>query len=198
VLINAACHFIARDLTSDVLLPSPGSEWLSRPLLSLLWQQEKCRPSSPAGLAPREASLGSGKYVITAVPPMRTFLLVACETEKTEGKERNFLPVLTQETCKYFQKTFCIKAVSGQELQEEWRATATYKQCGSLQLQQLCFLARHHISSVKHRIIESLRLEKTSKIIKSNRQPNTTMPAKPFLRSDCSCPALPSRDRIFA
>jgi len=28
-------------------------------------------------------------------------------------------------------------------------------------------------------IIESLRLEKMSKIIKSNRQPNTTMPAKP-------------------
>jgi len=29
------------------------------------------------------------------------------------------------------------------------------------------------------RILESLRLEKTSKIIKSNHQPNTTMPAKP-------------------
>jgi len=28
-----------------------------------------------------------------------------------------------------------------------------------------------------YRIIESLRLEKTSKIIKSNRDPNTTMPA---------------------
>jgi len=28
-------------------------------------------------------------------------------------------------------------------------------------------------------IIESLSLEKTSKIIKSNRQPHTTMPAKP-------------------
>ena len=34
------------------------------------------------------------------------------------------------------------------------------------------------------RIIESLRLEKTSKIIKFNRQPNTTMPAKP-------CPEVP-------
>jgi len=35
----------------------------------------------------------------------------------------------------------------------------------------------------KHRIIESLRLEKTSKIIKSKttkHQPNTTMPAKPY------------------
>ena len=30
-----------------------------------------------------------------------------------------------------------------------------------------------------HRIIESLRLEKTSKIIKSSCQPNTTMPTKP-------------------
>jgi len=29
-----------------------------------------------------------------------------------------------------------------------------------------------------HRIIESLRLEKTSKIIKSKHQPNTTMPTK--------------------
>jgi len=36
----------------------------------------------------------------------------------------------------------------------------------------------------RHRIIESLRLEKTSKIIKSNCQPNTTMPAKP-------CPEVP-------
>jgi len=35
-----------------------------------------------------------------------------------------------------------------------------------------------------HSIIESLRLEKTSKIIKSNHQPNTTMPAKP-------CPEVP-------
>jgi len=35
-----------------------------------------------------------------------------------------------------------------------------------------------------HRIVESLRLEKTSKIIKSNHQPNTTMPAKP-------CPEVP-------
>jgi len=30
-----------------------------------------------------------------------------------------------------------------------------------------------------HRIIESLRLEKTSKIIKSNHQSKTTMPDKP-------------------
>jgi len=29
-------------------------------------------------------------------------------------------------------------------------------------------------------IVESLRLEKTSKIIKSNHQPNTPMPAKPY------------------
>jgi len=35
-----------------------------------------------------------------------------------------------------------------------------------------------------HRIIESPRLEKTSKISKSNHQPNTPMPAKP-------CPELP-------
>jgi len=33
-------------------------------------------------------------------------------------------------------------------------------------------------------VIASLRLEKTSKIIKSNHQPNTTMPAKP-------CPEVP-------
>ena len=32
---------------------------------------------------------------------------------------------------------------------------------------------------VNHRILEPLRSEKTSKIMKSNRQPNTTMPAKP-------------------
>jgi len=32
--------------------------------------------------------------------------------------------------------------------------------------------------------MESLRLEETSKIIESNRQPNTTMPAKP-------CPEVP-------
>jgi len=31
-----------------------------------------------------------------------------------------------------------------------------------------------------HRIIESLRLEKTSKIIKSNHPPNTTVPTKPY------------------
>ena len=36
-----------------------------------------------------------------------------------------------------------------------------------------------HFESVFHRNIESLRLDKTSKIIKSNRPPNTTMPAKP-------------------
>jgi len=30
-----------------------------------------------------------------------------------------------------------------------------------------------------HKIIESFRLEKTSNIIKSNRQPKTTMPAQP-------------------
>jgi len=35
--------------------------------------------------------------------------------------------------------------------------------------------------SHNYRIIESLRLEKTSKIIKSNCQPNTTTPAKPYL-----------------
>ena len=36
----------------------------------------------------------------------------------------------------------------------------------------------------RNRIIESVRFEKTSKVIKSNRQPNTTMPAKP-------CPKVP-------
>jgi len=35
-----------------------------------------------------------------------------------------------------------------------------------------------------HRITESLRLEKTSKIIRSNRHPNTPMPGKP-------CPEVP-------
>jgi len=38
------------------------------------------------------------------------------------------------------------------------------------------FLAQ--LYPLSHRIIESLRLEKTSKIIESNRQRNTTMPAK--------------------
>jgi len=33
--------------------------------------------------------------------------------------------------------------------------------------------------ALNHRIIESLKLEKTSKIMKSNHQPNTTIPAKP-------------------
>jgi len=36
----------------------------------------------------------------------------------------------------------------------------------------------------RNRVIESLRLEKISKIIKSNCQPNTTMPTKP-------CPKVP-------
>ena len=39
-------------------------------------------------------------------------------------------------------------------------------------------------SMVVYRTIESLRLEKTSKIIKSNHPPNTLMPAKP-------CPEVP-------
>jgi len=34
---------------------------------------------------------------------------------------------------------------------------------------------------MNHRIIKSLRLEKTSKVIKSNRHLNTTMPTKPCL-----------------
>jgi len=38
--------------------------------------------------------------------------------------------------------------------------------------------------TVSYRIVESLMLEKTSKIIKSNCKPNTTMPAKP-------CPEVP-------
>ena len=40
------------------------------------------------------------------------------------------------------------------------------------------------------RIVESLRLEKTSKIIKSNHQPNTTMPTKP-------CPEVPYLNVFF-
>jgi len=40
-----------------------------------------------------------------------------------------------------------------------------------------------------HRIIESVRLEKTSKIMKSNRQPNTTMSAKP-------CPEIPDSNAV--
>jgi len=39
------------------------------------------------------------------------------------------------------------------------------------------------ITAIGYQITESLRLEKTSKI-KSNRHPNTTMPAKP-------CPQVP-------
>ena len=42
----------------------------------------------------------------------------------------------------------------------------------------------NHWQQQNHRITESFRLEKTSKIIKSNRQPNTPMPAKP-------CPEVP-------
>jgi len=37
-----------------------------------------------------------------------------------------------------------------------------------------------HSAVAFHGIIESLRLEKTSKIIKSSHQPNTTMPTKPY------------------
>jgi len=44
--------------------------------------------------------------------------------------------------------------------------------------------------SVCHRIIEPLRLEKTSKIINSNQQPIATMPAKP-------CPELPHLHIFF-
>jgi len=36
------------------------------------------------------------------------------------------------------------------------------------------------LGNPENRVIESLRLEKTSKIIKSNRQHNTTVPAKPW------------------
>ena len=39
-------------------------------------------------------------------------------------------------------------------------------------------------SQENHRIVKSLRLDKTSKSIKSNRHPNTTVPAKP-------CPEVP-------
>ena len=38
-----------------------------------------------------------------------------------------------------------------------------------------------------HRIIESLRLEKASKVNMSNHHPNTTMPTKP-------CPEVPHRN----
>ena len=52
----------------------------------------------------------------------------------------------------------------------------------------LCIRSWLHTSPQRslhnHGIIESLRLEKTSKIIKSNHPPNTTMPAKP-------CPKVP-------
>jgi len=40
--------------------------------------------------------------------------------------------------------------------------------------------------SLEHRIIESLRLEKTSKIIKSDRQRLTIMPGKPCPEVQCS------------
>ena len=42
----------------------------------------------------------------------------------------------------------------------------------------------YHPFITDHRIIESLRVEKTSKIIKSERQPTMTMPAK-------QCPESP-------
>jgi len=42
------------------------------------------------------------------------------------------------------------------------------------------------IAHGNHRITESLRLEKTSKMTKSKHQPNTSMPAKP-------CPKVPHR-----
>jgi len=48
----------------------------------------------------------------------------------------------------------------------------------------LSMARRDNSCSKDHRIIESLRLEKTSKIIKYNCHPNTTMPAKP-------CPEVP-------
>jgi len=42
-----------------------------------------------------------------------------------------------------------------------------------------CQLVLGYIRQV-YRITESVRLEKSSKIIKSNHQPNTTMPAQPY------------------
>ena len=48
----------------------------------------------------------------------------------------------------------------------------------------------HNTQRFNTQIMESLRLEKTSKIIKSNHQPNTTMPDKP-------CPELPHPHGFF-
>ena len=46
----------------------------------------------------------------------------------------------------------------------------------------------HLFIGSENRIIESLRLEKTSKIIKSSCQLNTTMPAKPCPETISSLP----------
>jgi len=45
-------------------------------------------------------------------------------------------------------------------------------------------LIRYYTINQNHRIVESLRLEKTSKIVSPSRHPNPTMPAKP-------CPEVP-------
>ena len=57
--------------------------------------------------------------------------------------------------------------------------------CSCRALLMLLF-SGHHLVAISQncRIVESLRLEKTSKIVKSNHQPDTTVPAKP-------CPEVP-------
>jgi len=52
-------------------------------------------------------------------------------------------------------------------------------------MQILCQKPYHALFN--QRIIESLRLEKTSKITKSNHQPVTTMPTKPTLGFQVGC-----------
>jgi len=58
------------------------------------------------------------------------------------------------------------------------RATVSKSSLLPIQQAEAELLKRNHGST------ESIRLEKTSKIIKSNSQPNNTMPAKP-------CPKVP-------
>ena len=57
-------------------------------------------------------------------------------------------------------------------LEAWWRVPASPKLCGIP-------LRRAFLRAGKFGILQSLRLAKTSKIIKSNRQPNTAVPAKP-------------------
>lgn len=110
--------------------------------------------SSADPVHPQTFLLGRNPWVqinvITAVPPVWTFSRVAYETEEREDKERISWLCSLRKSANSSNKPLLIKAVPGQELQGEWRATARHNQWGSLQLQQLCFPARYQDDGFKH------------------------------------------------